>query len=84
MTQQLVSKKELRSVFGVPYSFADVAARVVVESVRVRDGNTPSETTVRISPSLGGQRGVPCDKITNKLGQSIRPLGQRRRTPEAV
>jgi hypothetical protein len=35
-------------------------------------------------PSLGGQRGVPYNKITNKLGQSIRPLGQRRRTPEAA
>jgi hypothetical protein len=41
-----------------------------------RNGNTPSQTTARISPSLGGRRGVPCDKITNKLGQSIRPLGQ--------
>jgi len=25
MTQQLVSKKELKSVFGVPYSFAHIA-----------------------------------------------------------
>jgi hypothetical protein len=51
---------------------------------RALRGLLASETTVRISPSLGGRRGVPCDKITNKLGQSIRPLGQRRRTPEAV
>jgi prophage regulatory protein len=25
MTQKLVSKKELRSIFGVPYSFAHIA-----------------------------------------------------------